>query len=367
MYIYSLVSDDFHVAHPFAGINAIEDILLEKKYLVVLDEENQFYGVLTPSDIIERPHKVVVDCLGVTEKLDVNDTLVSAYRKMAETRRHVLPVFRDDNFLGVVSVQKIVHFLSNEKDSATNKLAETRKELEEEKERSQIAEKLKQAFLNNISHELRTPLNGLVGFAEILSSSRIDDYQKRDFYHFISECSQRFLDTVNEIIEISRIQSGDIQYQKNCTCSAATLVDELYSYYDQEKIALNKPHIELKVSTKNTDISFVSDLSKIKQVLSYIIHNALKFTKEGYVDIGFKADNGFVVFIIKDTGTGIPVDKQDLIFIAFEKLESERHTVLPGVGLGLTIAKYIANSLGGDIWFESEPGVGSTFFIKFPL
>ncbi|HEY4789374.1 MAG TPA: ATP-binding protein [Bacteroidales bacterium] len=367
MHVDSLIIEDFPVVHPYTGVNVIENILLDKKYIVVRDEQNRFYGILTPFDIIERPHKIVFDCLGKTEKVDASDTIKLAYQKMVNAQRHVLPVFQDDNFLGIVHIQNIVNSLSNKTDSAVNKLEETQKELEEEKAKSQIAEKLKEAFLQNISHELRTPLNGLIGFAEVISSSRFDDYQKKEFYKFVTECSQRFLDTVNEIIEISRIQSGDVQYQKNCICSATILVDELSQYYRNEKIALHKSHIEIRASKENNDITFISDLSKIKQILSYIIHNAIKFIENGYVEIGFESNSEHIVFFVKDTGPGIPLDKQDKIFIAFEKLESERHSVLPGVGLGLTIAKYLANSLDGDVWFDSVPGVGSTFYIKFPV
>ncbi|NJK95112.1 MAG: HAMP domain-containing histidine kinase [Bacteroidales bacterium] len=257
--------------------------------------------------------------------------------------------------------------ISHEKETTESMLIQTERELMGEKEKSQIAEKLKEAFLQNISHELRTPLNGLLGFANILSSSQLNDYQKRGFYQLIFKSSRRFLDIMGEIIELSRIQSGDIKYQKNTCCSARDIINELYLYYTEEKEILDRSNIEIRINEKENDLIFFSDLSKIKQILGHIIQNGLKFTEKGYIEIDFKQDGGYIVFLIKDTGIGIPIEKQDFIFKAFEKLENNQVKFFPGVGVGLTIAKFLTNSLGGDIRFESAYENGSVFYISFPL
>ncbi|HEX2968179.1 MAG TPA: ATP-binding protein [Bacteroidales bacterium] len=366
MHLSSLVSGDFHVVHPDTPVNSIEDILVQKNFVVVQDERKMFYGVLTPSDIIARPHKIVIDCIGTVERIDANEDVESAYYKMIKVNQHVLPVFRDEDFLGIIKMQNIADAISCEKESTVSKIEEMQKQLEEERKRSQVAESIKNAFIRNITHELRTPLNGLVGFTDLLSSSKFNDYQKKEFYHFVSESSQRFLSTVDEIIELSRIQSGDMKVKRDCECSAASIIDELQEYYNTEKYALERSAILIRTNKEEPDAKFVSDISQVRQVLSYIIHNALKFTHEGFIEIGFRTETGAVVFYVKDTGEGIPADKQDKVFIAFEKLEDERQSLLPGIGLGLTIAKHLANSLDGDIWFESVEGDGTVFYLTIP-
>jgi signal transduction histidine kinase len=367
MHVLSQIIEDFPITHPYTGVNAIEDLLLENKFLVVQDEKNQFYGILTPTDIIERPHKIVIDCLGDTDRIDAYDTLVLAYHKMKNSNKQILPVFRDGVFLGVLSEQKILHSISKEKTIAIGKLEETQKELEKEKEMSKKAEKLKEAFLHNISHEIRTPLNSLLGFANIISSSEYNDYRNEEFYQIISRSSEHFLGVLGEIIELSRIQTGDMRNHEEVLCSANFIIEELYQFYSGEKEKLDKAHIEIRLIRQEKDIIFISDLYKVKQILGYILHNAIKFTETGHVEIGYKKDKAQVVFSIKDTGIGIPIEKQERIFIAFERVEHEQRPSLSGIGLGLTIAKKLTNSIGGDIWFESEPGNGSVFYISLPL
>lgn len=367
MHLKSLITDDFPVVHPYEGVNAIEDILLKNKYVVVQDEKEHFYGILTPSDIIERPHKIVIDCLGITEKVYAQDSLESVHLKMSKIQKFVVPVFNNDSFLGIINIKDIVNILSTEKKSSEKNLEKATSGLQEEREKARMAEKLKDTFLQNISHEIRTPLNGLMGFADIISSSQFTDYKEKDFHNLFTKSSQRFLDTFNKIVEMARIQSGDIQYQKERTCSAKAIAEHIHHYFSTEQVIHDKYQLKLLVEKNAEDITFVSNYLKIIQILRHVTHNALKYTSIGFVEIGYKHEPEHVVFYVKDTGPGIPIDKKDKVFDAFEKIDVPESSHQSGVGLGLTIARCLVYSLKGDIWFDSIPNLGTTFYVRIPL
>ena len=357
MVVNNYLSEDFQIVHPHAGVNTIEEILLEKTYMIVQDEQHVFYGIITPYDLVKRPHKLVIDCLDKIEKVDTNDRLLDAYNKMMNTNRNVLPVFKEDIFHGVIKLTSIFEALSKKNEEILLKAEGEKK----------VAESLKIKFLENISHEIRTPLNGITGFTELVSALPEGQPPSKDLLQILISSSRQFLEIMDGIVEMSKIQTGNTVYTKTCWCSAQSVIDEMYYYFTVDRPELNRNNIEIIKDHAPCDAAFFSDKIKVKQVLSYIISNALKFTESGFVKIGYTVRSKEVIFIVQDTGPGIPKEKQEYIFIPFEKIESNKNFILPGVGLGLTIAKHFTNFLGGEIWFNTIEKVGTTFCIQFPL
>ncbi len=224
--------------------------------------------------------------------------------------------------------------------------------------------KLKTAFLNNISHEIRTPLNGLLGFLSLLQDSELTKSEIKNFYAIINKCSDRLLNTINDIIEISQIQSGLVKLNISQT-NFFIIIDELVTNY--KPLAENKSlefYIKNNISEKNKFINIDGNI--LKSILSKLIDNAIKYTKSGYIEIGISEKTGYLEFYVKDTGIGIPTDKHQLIFERFMQVDVSDTREFEGSGLGLCIVKAYEELLGGKIWLESSLEKGSTFYFTIP-
>ena len=192
-YIYG----NYPTVKPFEGINSVEKSLLEYQYLVIFDDYCNFYGILTISDVIERPHKIVIDCFTNKESLMVSDSLASALEKFYTNNSFVLPVMDGSDFIGVIEKNRIL----KELETKVNQLYD----------KSLISEKAKNNFLNNLSHEIRTPLNGLLGFLEIIEQLNTKDFtNKHETYSkTIKKSADHFLMIMNDLVELSLLHSGD--------------------------------------------------------------------------------------------------------------------------------------------------------------
>lgn len=237
------------------------------------------------------------------------------------------------------------------------------------KDKAEESDMLKTAFLANMSHEIRTPMNAIVGFSNLLLDIDSTDAEKKDFVKQINSNSEILMNLINDIIDISIIESGQIKLNKTNVCIPEVL-QELHSFFEQEKLKINKGHIEVSVEYDKSlqSLSFLTDVNRFKQVLSNLISNALKFTNQGSVVIGFKQSNPHsLLFYIKDTGIGIHPNNQEAIFERFSKFNSESETILfSGTGLGLAICRELIQLMGGNIWFDSIVNEGSTFYFTLP-
>lgn len=235
------------------------------------------------------------------------------------------------------------------------------------KEKAEESDRLKTAFLQNISHEIRTPMNAIVGFAEILETDH-DDEDKISYYTgVIKQRSYDLLDIVNELLDISRIESGQLKAEIK-PFELKGLFDDLLQIFEGYKLRMERHDVALKPLPLPVNVSKVinSDEAKLRQVFVNLIHNALKFTHEGYVEYGFhEIRNGEIVFRVTDTGIGIPADMQDKIFERFHK-SNPQGAIYDGLGLGLTIVRSLVNLLNSKIWLESEVGKGTTFYFSIP-
>ncbi len=238
------------------------------------------------------------------------------------------------------------------------------KELEKQKIKAEESDKMKSAFLANMSHEIRTPMNGIMGFTELLKSHDYSQDERKSFINIIQQSGERMLTTINNIIEISKIESGLESIQISETDIEKT-VNELFHFFNQEA---RKKGIELIIEKKinKQEQTFYSDNYKINSILTNLIKNALKFTSKGSVKIGYVISDDAVSFYVSDTGIGIEKEKQRAIFNYFVQADSSTSSRFEGSGLGLSICKEYTKMLNGKIWVESEINKGSTFYVHIP-
>ena len=233
------------------------------------------------------------------------------------------------------------------------------------KEKAEESDRLKSAFLSNMSHEIRTPMNAICGFSNLLLNRSINDDEKEEFVQMINVNSQQLLSIINDIIDVSKIEAGQVTVA-NADFALNDLLKDIQLMFRQ---TVKLKGLELKVTfgLPNEQSKIISDELKIKQVLSNLIYNAIKFTKKGFIDVGYRLTEGFIELYVKDTGIGINSDHFDRIFERFQQVENASTESRTGTGLGLPICKAYIELLGGKIWLTSTLGEGSTFFFTIPF
>jgi len=288
-----------------------------------------------------------------------------------------VPLVVNREAIGVIVVQNYKECDAyNEKDkqmlefiSGQISISIERKKAEEELKaaliKAQESDRLKSAFLANMSHEIRTPMNGILGFTNLLAEPDLTAAEKRGFIGIIQKSSERMLNTVNDLIDISKIETGQmplVYSAINVTCQLQTLID-FFVLQAREKNLILK--LNNKLSNDN-DI-FSTDVTKFDSILTNLIKNAVKFTDSGTIEVGCSSDGNFLQFYVSDTGIGIPKHRQEAVFKRFEQADITDSRALQGSGLGLAIAKAYVEMMGGKIRLDSEEGKGSVFCFTLPL
>lgn len=233
------------------------------------------------------------------------------------------------------------------------------KQLKEAKLQAEMANNYKNQFLANVSHEIRTPISGMVGFASLLRKEDLDVETKKLYIDIIESSSKQLLNLVNDIIDISRIEAGELKMSK-APCELHKILKETETLFEQLKHARGKQNlkIRLNLSGKDEALFIVTDPDRLKQILINLIGNALKFTETGGVDFGYELENDRLKFYVSDTGIGMSEDDLKLVFERFKRTE-QAHKKYEGTGLGLAITKGLLDLLGGDISVHSEVGRGA--------
>lgn len=234
-------------------------------------------------------------------------------------------------------------------------------------EKAEESNRLKSAFLANMSHEIRTPMNGILGFSELLTAPDIRPEQVKKYSKIIIKSGNHLLNLLNDIIDIARIESGNFALN-TAVVNINQLLKELNSFFQS---FINKNNIQnLKLNTiypvSENNIYVKTDETRLKQILTNLINNAVKFTDKGTIEFGCKIEKQELVFHVKDTGIGIPKSKQIIIFERFNQASETTERLYGGTGLGLTIAKSCTEMLGGKIWLNSEEHKGSEFYFTIP-
>ncbi len=238
-------------------------------------------------------------------------------------------------------------------------------ELVNAKEKAEESDRLKSAFLANISHEIRTPMNGILGFMDLLSEPELKESTKNRYIGIINKSGERLMTTINDIIEISKLEAGQLKVQIS-DVDISALMDYLFSFFKHQA---NAKGILLKVNNRlsGSDAAIKTDRQKLEGLLINLLRNAIKFTREGFVEFGNHLVAGQLQFYVRDTGIGIPTDRLEAIFDRFVQADLKLTRPYEGSGLGLSIAKGYTELLGGKIEVESEEGKGSTFYFTIPF
>lgn len=257
------------------------------------------------------------------------------------------------------------YFLLNEEENMVltvhdiTQLKQAEKQLTLAKEKAENADLSKSTFLANMSHEIRTPLNAITGFAEILASANTKE-EKAQYQEIIKMNADLLLQLVNDILDMSKIEAGTLEFVYT-KVDINLLLSDLRQLF-QMKVNDAGGNIQIIAEPSLPSCSIETDRNRVAQVLSNFTTNAIKFTQEGTISIGYEARDTELYFYVTDTGAGIPADKLPEVFGRFVKLNKDKK----GTGLGLSISKTIVNKLEGQIGAESVEGKGSTFWFTIP-
>ncbi|MBN2596846.1 PAS domain S-box protein [Labilibaculum sp.] len=240
----------------------------------------------------------------------------------------------------------------------------TEQELNAAKEKAEESNRLKTEFINNMSHEIRTPMNGILGFSDLLNERNITDKKRKHYIQIIQNSGNQLMHIIDDILEISELGTKQIKPQIEEVCLNDLLLD-LFAIYDI-KAKQNQTPLYLQKGLSDDESTLLSDPYKLNKIISNLLDNALKFTHNGLIEMGYTLQNNNIIMYVKDTGIGIHFEKQELIFERFSQEEKELSQTVGGLGLGLSIAKENAELINGKITLESEKGKGSTFYLSIP-
>ena len=263
----------------------------------------------------------------------------------------------------------ITHFLAIKEDITEKK--KTLEELIKAKEKAEESDHLKSAFLANMSHEIRTPMNGILGFAELLKEPELTGEEQQYYIDIIEKSGARMLNIINDIVDISKIESGQMNISNSVT-NVNEQMKYIYTFFKPEADK-KRIHLLLKNSLPDQLAIMETDQQKLYAILSNLVKNAIKYTDSGSIEFGYElkagriAEHNELEFFVKDTGSGICKTRQTAIFERFIQSDIFDTKALQGAGLGLAIAKAFVEMQGGKIWVDSEEGKGSTFFFTLPL
>jgi signal transduction histidine kinase/CheY-like chemotaxis protein len=266
---------------------------------------------------------------------------------------------RDDT-LGIALLQMRDNLQEN-----LHQLEKKSKELLEMNIKLEKADKLKSAFLANISHEIRTPMNGIVGFSNLMCDRNITHIERKDYFSIVQSSCTQLLSIIDDLVDISKIEAGMVELYETIT-NLNKLVRDFYDFYSP---SAKDKNIEMhyKCGLDNDNAFVMIDNTKLNQILTNLIDNALKFTEGGQIDFGYVIKGQFIEFWVEDTGFGISEDDLEIIFERFRQADSNSdYKLYRGTGLGLSICKAFIELMGGNIWVESEVELGSIFYFTIP-
>ncbi|MFW5974718.1 MAG: hybrid sensor histidine kinase/response regulator, partial [Bacteroidota bacterium] len=266
----------------------------------------------------------------------------------------ISPIFDKDN--------NITHFVKVSEDITEKK--QMIEELKKAKEKAEESDRLKSAFLTNISHEIRTPMNGILGFINLIDETGLDEEERSEYIEIINKSGQRLLDTINDIVELSRIDAGESDIKSEKVDIHGVMKFHLHLFKPQATEKGLSLEIDKELPEEKSLV--YTDKSRLEGMLGNLLKNAIKFTKEGKITFGNYIESDDVIFYVSDTGIGVPREKHEAIFERFVQADLRLTRAHEGSGLGLSIVKAYAESLGGRVWLNSEPGEGSTFYFSLP-
>ncbi|MCX6320348.1 MAG: ATP-binding protein [Bacteroidia bacterium] len=306
------------------------------------------------------------------EKEKRADELIMANKELAFQNEE-----KEKRAAELIIANKELAFQNREKEKRADELIIANKELafqndEKEKRAEELIiaklkaeenDNLKTAFLQNMSHEIRTPLNGIIGFSGLLDSENLNKDDIKEFTAIISQSGKRLIEIVNNVLDISKIQTGQVEIERKPVL-INSIFSDLFTFFSHFAKIKNNSINYHNLDDKKRII--FSDETKVHQILTNLLNNAIKFTESGSIDFGYEIKDNIIQFYVRDTGIGIPPEMYDRIFDRFTQAEQSLSRNYEGAGLGLAICKGLVELLGGRIWVESEINKGTTFFFTLP-
>ena len=365
-------------AHEWAGARAL------MKGETSIEEEVEI-------ECFDGTHKIILDTAVPLFKSDGSiDGAITINQDITERKRANLKLEEQNKELAfqneekekraeeLVIANKELAFQNKEKEKRADELLIANKELafqNEEKEKrateltiakeqAEESDRLKSAFLTNMSHEILTPMNGILGFAELLKEPNLSSDDQQDYIQTIQISGARMLNTINSIVDISKIESGLMKVEIKET-NINEKIEFTYKFFKPEA-EIKGLQLLFKNSLPTKEAIIKTDNEKVYGMLANLIKNAIKFTYEGSIEFGYEKKGEYLEFFVKDTGIGIPQNQHKLIFERFRQGSESHNRGYEGSGLGLSIAKSYVEMLGGEIWVESEEGKGSKFYFTIP-
>ena len=236
-----------------------------------------------------------------------------------------------------------------------------------EKNKAKVSDKHKSSFLASMSHEIRTPMNSIIGFSNLLIDENLDEGQKKMFARYIKSSGEMLLNLIDDILDIAKIEAGELKIKQK-ECNVYDIVSEVFTSFMDIKNRTGKTHIKLELDLpENKNVVVKTDPFRLKQVISNIVGNAIKFTDEGFVKLGYQINKAqHVQFYVRDTGPGLSDTDQKIIFSQYKRTENSEDRNISGTGLGLNISKNLIDLLGGKMWVESVLEEGTVFKFTLP-
>ena len=360
--IYAIFHSRFLDLAPIARETLFETL---QDGILALDEQNRIQDVNEAAlKYLRIPNRNIIG-LYATEARAAATTLLDAAIKEEQTESIEIQEGEDTHTYRIIK-QSIAEQNGSRliviRDISDNVIRQ--KELIKAKERAEESDRLKSEFLANMSHEIRTPMSGILGFTELLRELKLPEDEQQEYLSIIEKSGTRMLNIINDIINISRLETGLI----NTNISQVNINEQLDIIFKALKVPAKEKGIKLilKKGLSAETVKINTDKEKVSSILTNLVNNAIKFTSSGYIEIGCGQRANGIEFWVKDTGIGIPSDQKDFIFERFRQGSEYVAKNYEGAGLGLFLAKSYVELLGGKIWAESVEGKGSTFFFTIP-
>lgn len=229
--------------------------------------------------------------------------------------------------------------------------------------RAKMSDNLKSAFVANMSHEIRTPLNAIVGFSSLISDAELNEKDRQMFEKQIQNNSDYLLNLIEDIIDVSKIESN----QLNINIKEVNVLPIMKKIVHSFKYSMSEnKNVQVFIKPDIPEIIIKIDKVRFEQIIRNLLSNAIKFTDKGIIELGCKTEVDNYIFFVKDTGIGIHIEHQKMIFERFMKIENSKQQFHRGTGIGLFLTKQLVDLFGGRIWVESEIGIGSIFYFSIP-